>query len=342
MSSVPTLHPTHGIGAAGTEILPDLAYLRTVMVNLFFVGPRDAGDRGWTLVDAGLQGSAERIAEAAALRFGPDARPAAIVLTHGHFDHVGALKTLAERWDVPVYAHEMELPYLSGRSPYPPPDPTVGGGAMALLSPLYPKGPFDAGREVLALPDDRSVPGMPGWTWVPTPGHSPGHVSFFRESDRTLIVGDAFVTTKQESAIAVLTQRLEMHGPPMYFTADWSASRRSVERLAALAPELAATGHGIPLRGPELAQELRELADRFDAEEVPAHGRYVGRPAITDEQGIVSLPPEVTYKLSTLLMGAAALVIASAAASSLLRRRPGRLSLPRTDGRRPSLATLAG
>jgi glyoxylase-like metal-dependent hydrolase (beta-lactamase superfamily II) len=324
MTLTPTLHPSHGTGAAGTDISSDVAYLRTVMVNLFFVGPRDAGDRGWVLVDAGLQGSAGRIAQAAAERFGANARPSAIVLTHGHFDHVGALRTLADQWDVPIYAHEMELPYLTGRSSYPPPDPTVGGGAMAVLSPLYPKGPFDVRDRVRALPDDRSVPGMPGWTWVPTPGHSPGHVSLFRESDRMLLAGDAFVTTKQESAIAVLMQRLEIHGPPMYFTPDWESARRSVERLASLQPAVVATGHGVPLRGPEIERELRELVERFEAEEVPSRGRYVGNPAVTDEQGIVSLPPATTYPMSTLLMGAAALLVTSAAVSSLMKRRESR------------------
>ena len=64
---------------------------------------------------------------------------------------------------------------------------------------------------------------MQGWRWIFTPGHSPGHISLFRDSDRTLIVGDAFVTTKQESLMSVMTQRMEMHGPPMYFTPDWPA-----------------------------------------------------------------------------------------------------------------------
>src|SRR5919107_1012291 len=62
------------------------------------------------------------------------ARPAAVVLTHGHFDHVGSLEALLEAWDVPIYAHPLERPYLTGVSPYPPPDPLVGGGMMAFAS----------------------------------------------------------------------------------------------------------------------------------------------------------------------------------------------------------------
>ena len=118
-----------------------------------FLGHPDAGDRGWVLVDAGLPGFAGTIARAAEARFG-GSRPAAIVLTHGHFDHVGALHDLADRWDTRIYAHHLELPYLTGKSAYPPPDPTVGGGAMAFSSPLFPPGPFDFTPRVRALPTD--------------------------------------------------------------------------------------------------------------------------------------------------------------------------------------------
>lgn len=85
---------------------------------------------------------------------------------------------------------------------------------MASLSWAYPRGPIDLGDRVRALPGDGRVPGLPEWRWMHTPGHAPGHVSFFREADRTLIAGDAFITTKQESALAVLAQRPEVHGPP--------------------------------------------------------------------------------------------------------------------------------
>ena len=137
---------------------------------------------------------------------GQTGRPSAIILTHGHFDHVGSLEMLAAEWDVPVYAHRLEHPYLNGTISYPPADPSVGGGLMALLSPFYPTSPIDVSPWLQALPDDHSIPGMPGWHWLHTPGHSPGHVSLWRNADRLLIAGDAFVTTKQESVCAAVTQ----------------------------------------------------------------------------------------------------------------------------------------
>jgi glyoxylase-like metal-dependent hydrolase (beta-lactamase superfamily II) len=106
----------------------DLAYMRLSIVNVVFVGMAGAGDRNWVLVDTGLVTSRAAIERAAERRFGSSARPAAIILTHGHFDHVGSAEVLAQDWDVPVYAHPLEHPFLDGSASYPPADPWVGGG----------------------------------------------------------------------------------------------------------------------------------------------------------------------------------------------------------------------
>lgn len=271
-------------GDGSHEITADLAYKRLVMVNIMFYGlPGGAGNGPWVLIDAGLPGTAGLIASNAAARFG-EGPPRAIILTHGHFDHAGALETLAERYEVPIYAHELEFPYLNGTSSYPRGDASVGGGMMALLAPLYPRGPVDVSRWLKVLPADGSVPEMEGWKWIHTPGHTPGHVSLWRESDRTIIAGDAFITTNQESAYGVMTQKPELHGPPMQCTQNWEQSKTSVQKLAALEPELVISGHGQALRGAEMRRALHKLANTFDETAVPEHGKYVTDPA-TAESG---------------------------------------------------------
>ena len=288
----------------GYPTAPDVLRVRTIMVNLYIVRT----GASWILVDAGLRGYEESIAAAAQAFTGTSAPPSAIVLTHAHFDHVGSLAALLRRWDVPVYAHRLERPYLTGESLYPPPDPLVGGGAMALMSRLYPRSPMDITDRLELLPEDGSIPHMDGWRWEFTPGHSAGHVALFRNTDRVLIAGDAVTTTKQESMIAVATQREEMHGPPSYFTQDWHSAADSVARLAALEPEVLATGHGTPMRGPAMRDELHWLADHFDKVEVPRFGRYRDQPAITDEHGIVMLPPDPLPKVAAGLLAAAVAV----------------------------------
>jgi glyoxylase-like metal-dependent hydrolase (beta-lactamase superfamily II) len=260
------------------SILSDVAYRRLGLVNVVYVDQQMSVNNSWVLIDAGVVGTTNPIVNGAEDLFGDGSRPAAIILTHGHFDHVGALSNLAERWDMPIYAHAEELRYLDGSESYPPPDPSVGGGLMSTLSRFYPRGPIDVSRWLQPLPPDGLIPELPGWQWIHTPGHTAGHVSFWRETDRTLVVGDAFITTAQESAYAVLTQQPEIHGPPMYYTTDWESAGTSVLRLAALEPEVVVTGHGAPMQGPAMRQALHELARRFDALAVPAHGRYVDSP----------------------------------------------------------------
>lgn len=256
------------------SIAPGVVGLRIMFVNVFAI----EGDEGWTLVDAGLYGSAERIARWARGHFG-DTPPTSIILTHAHFDHVGALQDLLERWKVPVYAHPEEAEYVIGATAYPPPDPSVGGGMMARMSSLYPRRPTQLNRHVSELQADGGIRDLSGWRWIHTPGHTAGHLAFFRDRDRTLIAGDAFCTTRPESFFsALVTQKPELHGPPAYFTTDWDAARESVRQLADLDPLTVAPGHGQPMAGDDTRRALRELAARFDEIARPERGRYVEHP----------------------------------------------------------------
>jgi glyoxylase-like metal-dependent hydrolase (beta-lactamase superfamily II) len=303
--------------ATTSDVASGVQRVNMILVNAYLVGKPGAADRQWVLVDAGVLPGVPAIMAAARERFG-EARPAAIMLTHGHFDHVGGLPQLADYWDAPILAHRSELPYITGRSSYPPPDPAAGGGVMSVMSRFFPRGPYDFGARVEALPPDGSVPGMPGWRWIHTPGHTPGHVALFRDEDRTLLAGDAFVTTQQESMLAVLTQKAKVNRPPGYYTPDWESARRSVQELLMLQPEAAATGHGRPMYGEELRQGLRQLLDNWEVVAVPQHGRYSQRPAVADDEGVKSVPPPSTRQYLQTAAGVAALV---ALGAMLFRRR---------------------
>ena len=264
--------PTTSIGSGvGISVLPDLFMHTIQIVNIFLVGNSDQ----FVLIDAGMPDSAAEIIEATNERFGENSRPKAIILTHGHFDHVGAIIELVTKWNVPVFAHELELPYLTGQKSYPEPDPTVEGGMVAKMSPLFPNEAINLGNHIESLPSDGSIPYLDEFRWVHTPGHTPGHVSLFREKDRTLIAGDAFVTVKQESLYKVLTQELEISGPPRYLTPDWDKAWESVKTLEALQPSVAVTGHGLPMSGEVLTTSLEKLTNEFDTIAIPEHGKYV-------------------------------------------------------------------
>jgi glyoxylase-like metal-dependent hydrolase (beta-lactamase superfamily II) len=270
-------------------VAPYVFGMKDTFVNVYMIASKRAPDE-WVLIDAGLKWSCRKIRRMAALIFGKDSKPQCIILTHGHFDHIGSVQTLAEEWDVPVFAHFLERPYLTGRSAYPPPDSTVGGGMMASLAFLYPKKPIDITHRLHLLPENGLVPNLPDWRYIHTPGHAPGHICLFRDEDKVLVAGDALVTTNQESVLSVMTQKRELNGPPKYFTNDWEAAFRSAKIIADLEPSVIASGHGKPIAGPSLQDDLQELVENFDTKAKPSRGRYVHEAALTNEEGVVYVP----------------------------------------------------
>ena len=241
------------------EIAAGVEGLRIAFVNVFGVATEDGN---WILIDSGLPFSTGLIRKWGERRFGGP--PASIILTHGHFDHVSGAADLAQAWGIPIYAHPMELPYLTGKKEYPPPHLDAAGGLMSLLSPMYPRRPVDLSRWLRPLatgPGAEEVTPAAGWEVLHTPGHTPGHVSLFRSSDLALLAGDAFCTTKPESFFeAAIAQAPELHGPPSYFTADPRQASGSIRMLASLHPRIVAPGHGRPLAGAAVEEKLTQLA----------------------------------------------------------------------------------
>jgi len=275
------------------EISTGVYCLPVSIANVYFVGKRADP---WVLVDTAIPGRAAEIRRAAEWLYG--APPQAIVLTHGHMDHSGSALQLAQTWDLPIYAHRLEIPFLRGQS-YPPGDPSVGG-FLAMLSRFVSPKPLDFGDRVHPLPVNRAIPGIKDWMWYHTPGHSPGHVSLFRPADGTLIAGDAVTTMNCDSLVSVARRFPQVCPPPAPFTCDWTQARESVALLAELRPLTIAAGHGRPMSGGQAVMQLAELATDFP---IPARGRYVARPAQANENGIVSLPPKPPDPLAGVAVG---------------------------------------
>jgi glyoxylase-like metal-dependent hydrolase (beta-lactamase superfamily II) len=256
-------------GTTATEIAPQVHVLgpwgRT-QTNAYLVSDGSS----WVLVDAGWGSDGPRIRAAARLLLGPGSAPSAILLTHAHPDHAGAARELAEAWGCPVYTHPAELPLATGDF-----------AAMARYA-----GPLDRwlilplmrviGRRrreaalagsslagiVKPLPPGGAIPGVEGWGWIHTPGHTPGHVAYVRARDRVVLSGDAILTLDVNAWAGLLRQRQGLSGPPWYTTWDRQAATASISEIAGLEPRVLATGHGLPLAGPGTAAAVHAFAER--------------------------------------------------------------------------------
>jgi glyoxylase-like metal-dependent hydrolase (beta-lactamase superfamily II) len=299
------------------RIAAGVTCLRLGVSNVYFVGKPG---KTWALVDTGTRGNARKIRTAAELIYGVSARPAAILLTHGHADHAGSAAELADFWSVPIFAHPLEMPYLTGRSQYPPLDPTVGG-FLAMIGRFVALRACNLGDRVRELGPSLDPLGLEGWEWHHTPGHSPGHVSFFRRQDGTLLAGDALTTVNLDSFFATLLTHRHVWRPPTPTTPDWMRARESIRHLADLQPITIGSGHGKPVSGGKAVFELAELAMYFP---IPENGRYVREPARMDDRGVVSLPPKPADALPGIALGLGVAAAAGALFALAARRRSAR------------------
>ncbi|MBB6050502.1 MBL fold metallo-hydrolase [Armatimonas rosea] len=265
------------------------------VVNVYFLDTDEPGE-GWALVDTGLPWHFSAIVREARRRYGNTA-PTGIYLTHGHYDHAGSAAALAAYWSVPVFAHEAELPFLTGQCDYPPADPSSCGGWLSLASHFASTHGRDLRPYILPLTE-----GPQGWEPIPLPGHTLGQVGFWQESSRTLIAGDALMNLKVDKWLP----RKGLSWPPPPFTTDWFAVRKSLERILALEPQTLYFGHGEPLT--ELAPG--ELAERTEWFAIARAGRYVGDPVRQASDGnpiVAPIPPDPTKRLTkALVLGALA------------------------------------
>lgn len=158
----------------------------------------------------------------------------AVALTHAHFDHQGGAHKICERLQVPLWCGAGDRGAVETgdqRMLLANPDSFLGWIATRMAGPAH---------TVARTLSEGDVVGS--FQVIETPGHTPGHLAYWRESDRVLILGDVLFHRNPVSLISGLQE------PFTFATSDLAANRRAARRLAALNPSVTCFGHGAPLR----------------------------------------------------------------------------------------------
>lgn len=182
------------------------------------------------LIDAGIRSSGNIILNALKSK-----TISKHVLTHAHADHQGSSKIICETLNIPLFCSELEKQAAeNGNVIFEYPNPNH------FISKFQKKFWAGKGHQVSDILKEGDQIGE--FTAIETPGHSSGHLSFFRESDGVLIVGDVLTNMN------LLTAKVGLHEPPNLFTADKETNRKSILKLASLKPKILCFGHGPVLK----------------------------------------------------------------------------------------------
>lgn len=156
-----------------------------------------------------------------------------LALTHVHPDHQGMAREICRDRDIPLACHAGDVDAMEGRVPVSGEQARIG--LLTKVQSSWEGPPHKVSR---VLEDGEKVG---DFTVVHTPGHSPGHVVYFRESDGAAICGDVIRNMSYLTGIPGLDE------PPAVFTYDPAENRRSIRNLAALEPTILLPGHGPPV-----------------------------------------------------------------------------------------------
>ena len=195
------------------------------------------------LIDAGVRSSAKKILSRIA-----DKDVHTHVLTHAHADHQGSSKPICEQLNIPLWCSEKEKPQAETGDATK--EYTAPNHLVTKFQKKYWAGPGHSVNRMIKE-NDR----LGEFLVIETPGHSSGHLSFFREKDGVLIVGD--VATNMN----LITTIPGLHLPPDLFTLNKEENIKSVRKLASLKPKILCFGHGPVLKNDR--QQFENFANKL-------------------------------------------------------------------------------
>lgn len=198
------------------------------------------------LADDVLIDAATRLARRRIMRQVEDRPLSLLALTHVHPDHQGSAAAICRARGIPLACHEADVDAMEGRVPV---QQSHRHNVVNRATERFWTGPPHPVARVLREGDE-----VAGFRVVHAPGHAPGEVIFFRESDRVAICGDVI------NNVDFLTGRIRVGEPPAIFTLDPAQNRESIRKLAELEPSLICPGHGPPFRD---LDGLRKLVAGF-------------------------------------------------------------------------------